>query len=74
MRRSLALLAIMLAVFTATAAAHHSIAMFDNQNPTTLAGTVKEFIWANPHGHLVIDVKERRNDKGQVENTTPEEW
>ena len=74
MQRSLALLAIMLAVFTATAAAHHSIAMFDNQNPTTLTGTVKEFIWANPHGHLVIDVKERRNDKGQVENTTPEEW
>ena len=74
MRRSLVLLAIMLAVFTAPAAAHHSIAMFDNQNPTTLTGTVKEFIWANPHGHLVIDVKERRNDKGQVENTTPEEW
>jgi hypothetical protein len=36
MHRFLPLLATLLAVFTATAAAHHSIAMFDNVNPTTL--------------------------------------
>ena len=74
MPRSIALLAFIFAVFTATAAAHHSIAMFDNQNPTTLTGTVEEFIWANPHGHLVVAVKERRNGKGEVENTAPEQW
>lgn len=73
MPRSMALLAFIFAVFTATAAAHHSIAMFDNQNPTTLTGTVEEFIWANPHGHLVVAVKERRNGKGEVENTAPEQ-
>lgn len=74
MQRPLALLAIVLGAFTTTAAAHHSIAMFDARNPTTLAGTVKEFIWTNPHGHLVINVTERRNGKGEVESTTPEEW
>ena len=74
MPRPMALLAFIFAVYTATVAAHHSIAMFDNQNPTTLTGTVEEFIWANPHGHLVIAVKERRSGKGEVENTAPEEW
>lgn len=29
--------------------AHHSIAMFDWTKPTTLAGTVKQFQWINPH-------------------------
>jgi hypothetical protein len=74
MQRFLASLAIMLAVLMTKTVAHHSIAMFDNLNPTTLTGTVKEFIWINPHGRLVIDVKERRNGKGEVESTTPEEW
>jgi hypothetical protein len=55
----------MLAVFTARTSSHHSIAILDNLNPTTSTGTVKEFVWVNPHGHLVIDVKERRNGKGR---------
>jgi hypothetical protein len=35
-------------------AAHHSMAMFDFQKPTTLLGTVKELQWTNPHCFLQI--------------------
>jgi hypothetical protein len=31
------------------ASAHHSFAMFDNQQEKTLEGTVKELQWTNPH-------------------------
>ena len=33
----------------ASAAAHHSGAMFDAQKSITLHGTVKDFRWGNPH-------------------------
>ena len=33
----------------APVSAHHSFAMFDNKQSLTLAGTVKEFQWTNPH-------------------------
>src|SRR5580704_3045873 len=29
--------------------AHHSFAMFDGNKETKLVGTVKQFLWANPH-------------------------
>src|SRR5262245_24799131 len=37
------------ALFTSLASAHHSFAMFDNQQEKTLTGTVKELQWTNPH-------------------------
>jgi hypothetical protein len=40
------------------AAAHHSFAMFDQKKIMTLAGTVHEFQWTNPHAFLEIDVPE----------------
>ena len=43
------LLALALAGPPAGALAHHSFAMFDRDHPTTLAGTVKDFQWTNPH-------------------------
>jgi hypothetical protein len=36
---------------------HHSHAMFDFEKEITLTGTVKEFVFRNPHAYLYIDVK-----------------
>lgn len=36
--------------------AHHSFAMFDSVNKTTITGTVTRFEWTNPHVFIEIDV------------------
>jgi hypothetical protein len=46
------------------ALAHHSFAMFDSDQKTTLAGTVKEFQWTNPHAWIFVMVP---NHEGQLE-------
>ncbi len=38
------------------ALAHHSGAMFDATRTQTLAGTVTEFNWTNPHSSFKVDV------------------
>jgi hypothetical protein len=43
-----------LALFTAPALAHHSFAMFDPDKTVVLTGTVKEFLWVNPHSWLQV--------------------
>jgi hypothetical protein len=43
--------------------AHHSGVMFDPMKEVTLKGTVKEFVFANPHVSIVIAAVD---DKGQV--------
>ena len=43
--------------------AHHSTAMYDSQNPVTIAGVVKKFEWTNPHAFVYLEVK---NDKGEM--------
>ena len=40
----------------AVAQAHHSFAMFDHVNRVTLAGTVTQFQWTNPHVFIELDV------------------
>ena len=66
MKRYLASLRIgaALAVSTGAAYAHHSFAMFDADQKTTLAGTVKEFQWTNPHAWIFVMVP---NQDGQLE-------
>ena len=55
--------AIMIAVGVASPAfAHHSHAMFDHSKPATVTGTVKEFVFRNPHVYLYLDVKNERGD------------
>ena len=44
--------------------AHHSFAMFANEQELVLTGTVKEFQWTNPHTWIQLNV---RNAQGQVE-------
>jgi hypothetical protein len=34
--------------------AHHSLAQFDREKTIAISGTVKEFVWANPH--VLIEV------------------
>lgn len=46
------------------AVAHHSIASFDRNNPIIVNGTLKEFVWANPHTWMYLMVP---NDKGGVD-------
>jgi hypothetical protein len=41
--------ALILALLVAPAFAHHSGAMFDDQQRLTLTGTVRQFQWTNPH-------------------------
>jgi hypothetical protein len=41
---------------SAAADAHHSFAMFDHVNRVTLAGTVTQFQWTNPHVFIELDV------------------
>ena len=44
--------------------AHHGSASFDSKE-TTLKGTVTEWLWANPHCFLRVDVKD---ETGAVKN------
>ena len=48
-RKALSLAALALGAFAGPALAHHSFSMFDQQKVVTLAGTVKELEWVNPH-------------------------
>ena len=59
------LVLLMLGAFAGATHAHHSSAMFDQQQSVTLNGTVKQFQWSNPHCWIQVMV----NDK-----TGPVEW
>jgi hypothetical protein len=39
------------------AAAHHSIAMFDQEHPIELVGTVQEYRYASPHVFIFLEVR-----------------
>jgi hypothetical protein len=55
---NVALLAFVLAVGVATPShSHHSLSVFDYQKESTIAGTVKSFVYQNPHCFLYVDVK-----------------
>jgi uncharacterized protein DUF6152 len=41
-----------------TALAHHSFAMFDQEHPIQLIGTVKEYRFVSPHTFIVLNVHE----------------
>jgi hypothetical protein len=48
-----------LALLSGAALAHHSFAMFDQDNPIELEGTVQEFKWTSPHSFILLRVKEQ---------------
>ena len=51
-----AAVALALATVAVTALAHHSFAMFDQSQRTTLKGKVTEFQWTNPHAFIQMEV------------------
>jgi hypothetical protein len=62
--KALGLAGIGVAISAISAFAHHSFAMFDASQKTTVAGTVKEFQWTNPHAWIQLMVA---NGEGQLE-------
>ena len=52
-----------------SAFAHHSRSMFDQTKQITLAGTVKEFQWTNPHCWIQVLVPDPNNPQA-----APIEW
>jgi hypothetical protein len=62
-----AILAVIVTMFTVPALGHHSFAMFDGDKTITLAGTVKEFEWTNPHSWIRITAADPASG-------TPGEW
>jgi hypothetical protein len=59
-------LGLMTAFPGSTLFAHHSTAMYNMANPTTVTGVVKRFDWTNPHAYIYLEVKDESG------NTT--EW
>ncbi len=59
MRLELALMVSAAALTAAggAAVAHHSFAMFDQEHPIEIAGTVVEFRYTSPHSFILVDVK-----------------
>ena len=58
MRRQLAVFASCAFVATSGAvSAHHSFAMFDQENPLELEGVVQEFKFTSPHTFILLQVK-----------------
>ena len=49
----------------APAWAHHGNSAYDEEHWITLTGSVTEFVWANPHCQIFLDVKD---GKGAVVN------
>jgi hypothetical protein len=56
-------------LIAASAAAHHSPAMFDASKSVTLAGTVKEFQWMSPHCWIQLLVPDAAHPEA-----APVEW
>ena len=43
--------------------AHHSTAMYNMGNPTTVKGVVKRFEWTNPHAFVYLEVTDEKGAK-----------
>jgi hypothetical protein len=55
------------------ALAHHSFAMFDFSKEITVVGEVKEFLWRNPHIHILVNVPDGKGSMAEwdIEGGTP---
>src|SRR5205085_6108691 len=62
--RRLVIVAAAWTLFAASLAAHHSPVMFDRSKKQAITGTVKEFVWTNPHASIQVEVV---NAKGATE-------
>jgi hypothetical protein len=54
------------------AIAHHSFAMFDQENPIELAGAVQEFKFTSPHTFILLKVnKDGKDTVWNLEGASP---
>jgi hypothetical protein len=59
LKHTLGLAAVVLALASAPALAHHSfVAVYDPAKPVTIQGTVTKLEWTNPHARFYVDVKD----------------
>ena len=49
----------LLLAFGGSALSHHSFAMFDQENPVDLVGSVQEFKFTSPHTFILLKVEVR---------------
>jgi len=69
-----AVVASLLALVSGAAFAHHSFAMFDQNETKTLNGTIKEVQWTNPHIWLQVWVENPADGKAvewSIEGASP---
>jgi hypothetical protein len=73
--RIILLAASLILSFGGMAAAHHSNAAYDLDNPKTVEGTVKTVNWANPHITFVVEPDVKTGEQASVwvfEASSPE--
>ena len=60
-------------ILSVPASAHHSFAMFDYSKEITVTGEVKEFLWRNPHIHILVNVPDGKGGMAEwdIEGGTP---
>jgi Family of unknown function (DUF6152) len=58
MKRMVGVLTVLMGFAAIDALAHHSPAVFDRSRQITIAGTVTEFRWSNPHSWIHLQVTE----------------
>ena len=60
-------------VAAAPAIAHHSAAGIDRTKSVVLAGTIKQFLWMNPHSSMEVEVPDGKGGTvtWKVEMTSP---
>ena len=63
---SLAALAAIVLFAARPSFAHHSRAMFDVAKNVTYVGVVEEYLWENPHSHIVVKVAPGARDPATV--------
>jgi Family of unknown function (DUF6152) len=61
--RKITLSALLMLASSLPAMAHHAPAVFDQTKTITIDGTVTQFVWANPHSWIHMDVV---GDDGKV--------
>ncbi len=59
-------IALAVATISLPAYAHHSYAMFDVKKKVSVEGTVKQFMWTNPHSWIRLEVMDSTGK--------PQEW
>ena len=57
--------------------AHHGTAIsYDQDKEITLKGTVTQFVWSNPHAHILFDIKDEKGETVHwaAEGSSPSNW